>query len=513
MPARVLVFGLDAADTELLNRWMASGDLPTLARLAAQGSTAGLANPLDTLPGSVWPSLNTGIAPRKVGHYFSHDQIRTGEARLRRIKGEEVDVGAYYWSQASDAGKRVAVIDAVHSFRSPGLNGIQLVQWGLHDRAFEIGSEPPELLEEIHRLHGPYQARCSDMGYAKTQPGFEELLADLTAGARRKTKIALDLLRRESWDLFSVTYSEHHCAGHQFWHFHDPDHPQYDPQAPEALREAIRSIYAEVDRALAEVVEAAGAEVTAVVTSHGMGPLVGGYNLLPEILTRLGMSSDRGAASKSRLRTLQNRLKDRTPKSWVPFMQRVAKVGPLKRFQESMGGMVFPLESSKTRAAQLPNNRVGAIRLNQEGREPNGCVALGADWDALVDEIRMELLALENPDNGEKIVERVLTAEQAFGPDYHPDNPDLLVVFRQDVGQIDRCVSPRVGLIEAPARNARVPRTGDHRGETRAWFVGEGIEPGAEIEGGAIEDFAPTLLALLGVEPRKDLDGKPLRLS
>ena len=141
MSSRVLVLGLDAAESSLLVRWMRSGDLPALSRIAASGTTASLANPLDTLPGSVWPVLHSGIAPHKVGHYFSHDQLRTGEARLRRLRADDVDTEEYYWSRASRAGLRVAVVDAVHSFRSPGLNGIQLVQWGLHDRAFEIGSE------------------------------------------------------------------------------------------------------------------------------------------------------------------------------------------------------------------------------------------------------------------------------------------------------------------------------------------------------------------------------------
>jgi predicted AlkP superfamily phosphohydrolase/phosphomutase len=178
-----------------------------------------------------------------------------------------------------------------------------------------------------------------------------------------------------------------------------------------------------------------------------------------------------------------------------------------------MGGMVFPFESPRTRAAQVPNNRVGAIRVNLAGREPYGGVKRGESVDGLVEELRTELLALEQPETGEKIVERVVTTEDAFGPCGHPDNPDLLVVFRSDLGSLDRCTSPRVGLIEAPARNARVPRTGDHTGETRIWIAGTGVEAGVELTPGAIEDFVPTVLQLLEVPLEDDLDGRPLPLS
>ena len=39
------------------------------------------------------------------------------------------------------------------------------------------------------------------------------------------------------------------------------------------------------------------------------------------------------------------------------------------------------------------NNRCAAIRLNVRGREPYGCVEPGAEADALVEELRGELLA------------------------------------------------------------------------------------------------------------------------
>ena len=91
MPARVLVIGLDAAESTLLERWSAEGRLPGIAALTAGGAVWRLDNPLETLPGAVWPEIETGRSCRRMAHYFHPDQIRTGEGRLRPVRPEEIE--------------------------------------------------------------------------------------------------------------------------------------------------------------------------------------------------------------------------------------------------------------------------------------------------------------------------------------------------------------------------------------------------------------------------------------
>jgi hypothetical protein len=100
------------------------------------------------------------------------------------------------------------------------------------------------------------------------------------------------------------------------------------------------------------------------------------------------------------------------------------------------------------------------------GREPYGSVHPGAEAERLVAELRAELLDLRQPGSGERIVKQVVTAEEAFGPDHHPDLPDLMVVFRTDLGALEACRSHRVGTVRAPSFTALVPRTGDHHPPT-----------------------------------------------
>jgi len=174
------------------------------------------------------------------------------------------------------------------------------------------------------------------------------------------------------------------------------------------------------------------------------------------------------------------------------------------------------------------NNRCTAIRLNLRGREPYGCVEPGPEADALVQDLRRELYALRQPGTGEPIVDLVATSTELFGPGAHPDLPDLTVGFRTDLGVLEACESPRVGLVEVPLwpRDTRpdgwpvdLGRTGDHTAASRLWLCeppGAGPDgagrDGAGRDGGeaSVLDGAPTVLSLLDVAAPAAMTGRSL---
>lgn len=502
MPARVIVIGLDAAEATRVEQWAAEGRLPTLARVIAEGAGARLGNCLNTLPGAIWPEITTGRSCGKVAQFYHPRQLHTGETRLRPVEASEVDPKEYYWSIASAAGRRVAAVDQVQTVLAPGLNGLQLLEYGLHDRNFEIRSDPPELLEEIRARWGDHPVQSCDAVHGRTEEGYELLLDKLLEGVEKKEALLLELLGREEWDLFTCTFAETHCIGHQLWHFLEAAESG-DPTVPARLAEAIPTVYRRVDDAIGRLLAAAGEDATGlVILSHGMRLAVGGYPLLPEVLVRVGAGSGRGMAA---------RIRSRLPGGVRTALRRVLPGRSRLRLQEAAGSLTWPLESSATRAIAVPNNRVGAIRLNLKGREPHGALEPGAEAERVIDELRRELLALEQPETGEKVVDRVATAAETFGSDHHPDVPDLLVGFRTDLGAIESCRSERVGHLAQPLSGPNLPRTGDHTPESRLWLLGPGIPSGSRLaEDANILDIAPTILELLDVPLPESLDGRSL---
>jgi hypothetical protein len=245
-----------------------------------------------------------------------------------------------------------------------------------------------------------------------------------------------------------------------------------------------------------------------------MALYVGGYQLLPEVLLRLGYGPDNpdvgSGGHKAKVRDWYHELRSRY--GFITGGRRpFAGSGLGQRVRAYFGTPLDGLTSSETKATAVINNRVGAIRLNLKGREPDGQVAPGKEARDLIDRLRQELMALTHPELGEPIVAHIKTAEEAFGSDHHPDVPDLLVVFRTDLGQLEACQSDRVGLIRRPLYLPEKPRTGDHTTQSRLWILGPGI-PAMTGHARAV-DLAPTVLRLLNVAPPAELDGRAIELD
>jgi type I phosphodiesterase/nucleotide pyrophosphatase len=500
--ARVVFVGLDSADPVLLERYEAEGVLPTLSRLRAEARSFDLENQTGALAGGIWYEIWSGRSSARSGLYFPYHQFCSGEVEPRAKRMEEVDLRSF-WAAASDGGRRVAVVDVPLAIPVSGLNGAQLLQWGSHDRPYDewrtpVG-EPSALLAELEERHGVYPlwsdgwnvpprgAACdADDG---SDAGRRRLLEALVEGLAASSALRLDILGREHWDLFACGIGEYQCAGHHFWGYEDSGDPR--------LRGALREVYARADAALGELLDAAGDGATAVVVaSHGHGSHSGGGQLLPELLRRLGEARREGVAASAR------------PLIPAPVWNLARRIVP-RRLKRRVHPP--PLASPSTRAVALGIDQNGWIRLNLRGRDPFGSIEPGAEAEAVLDELTAELLALEQPETGERIVFDVVRTWERFGPGVHPDVPDLIVAFREDLGPLEACRSPSAGLVEA---KLWVPdhRTSSHvRRRSRLWIRGAGIVAGAG-GGGNVLDIAPTVVRLLDVPAPAWMDGTPLPL-
>ena len=506
-------------ETSLIDRRIAANQLPAFAALGREAARFELDNPMDDLPGAIWPEINTGRAAGALALYFHPAQLHTGEAVPRIVAADEIDASLDWWNIAGSAGRRVLVLDAPQAVPMQGTNGIHIADWGTHDRAWDPVSEPPDALEAAHRIVGPHSPRGCDATVGRGgHKGYETLLASLVDGLERRTRLAEHLMAHDDWDVAHVAISEAHCAGHHFWGFTDAATTMGAPRpgpADARLSNALDTVYRAIDGSLARIRDAAGPRARVmVIASHGMGPYIAGYQLLPEVLVRLGLrpAPQPAAASLSRLpEPLRASLRRVVPATLRN--QRLARAGTFPQVD---------LVSSRTRATTVANNRCGAIRLNLRGREPNGCVEPGAEAESLVRELRSELLALTQPGTDERIVTRVTTSLDRAPEESHPDLPDVTVAFRRDLGPLEACESPRLGRVEVPYFDRRMRRdgwprsarrSGDHTDRSRLWLLAPGVRPGPQPGVvAAVRDVAPTALAVLGVDIPTGMTGRSVPL-
>jgi predicted AlkP superfamily phosphohydrolase/phosphomutase len=496
---RVLFLALDAGDRDLIARWTDEGLLPTFRELRETAASARTQNPFGLYVGAIWPSFWTGLSPAAHGRYcFS--QLRTGTYDHFHVT-PEVTNGAPFWDAFAAAGRRVAILDVPKTRLSPGLNGVQIVDWGTHDPELGFQTEPRALASEIARrigLHPVGQCDAYLQGGAGSRESLRRALLD---GIERKRRLAEWLLETERWDLFLAVFAESHCAGHQLWALHDPSHRAHDPELAAALGDPLRDVYVALDAALGELLARAGEDTAVfVLASHGMGPHYDGSYLLDEILRRLHAPPPAPAAGRAAARGAEGAWK------LLPAAAR-ARLKPLRdRVKELFGSAVTRPDLAARPCFATPNNDVyGGIRVNLAGREPEGKVRAGAEYEAFCAELTSDLLAFVNRDTGRPIVRRVVKTADVYSGERVRDLPDLLVEWERS-DPIERIASPKTGPIDG-----RFPgiRTGDHKAEGMLFARGPGLAAGPIGRDVSITEIAPTIAAWLGV-PLPDVPDRPV---
>src|SRR5687767_15348560 len=120
--------------------------MPTFARLLHEAAVVPAVGPLGYWVSGNWPTIWTGTTPSRHQHLCA-GQVPGGTYEWRWVG--PVPTAASVWERLSRAGMRVASIDAPHAAVATELNGVQLVEWGGHDRHSRPASYPMALLDEM----------------------------------------------------------------------------------------------------------------------------------------------------------------------------------------------------------------------------------------------------------------------------------------------------------------------------------------------------------------------------
>ena len=514
-----MFLGLDAVDLDLAEEFAGAGVMPTLAALLEQGASVETLAPVGFFVGANWPTIYTGTTASRHG-FTCAGEIRGGSYEPRY--SGPIDDPPPVWQRLSDEGCRVVSLDAPHARIADQLNGVQLVEWGCHDRHAGTRSYPAERLEDINARYGAHPigtvphaerehyAPCDFVHRAGDQRTAAEnaaLLDTMQQGVLAKRALSLDLLDEEDWDLFFAVFGEGHCTGHQFWHVHDEDHPWHDPTVRAHIGEdPLRRVYAMLDQTIGNHLERLDAECAAyVLLSHGMRAHYDGTQLLDPILWRLDQNASgyrhRGWLSRAAdvgMRNVPAAARATTFSAAANVRRRLAARVPLGYFDEDIPWL------GVRRWWAAPNDTVcGSVRLNLEQREPNGRIT-NDRYRATLGWLADRLAELVNVETGEAAVADVVFTDEQYERTPSDAFGDLIVEWNR-AAPIETVWSPAVGVVRVPYEQWR---TGDHHRRGLFLARGPGIAPGRRAGCMPVLDIAPTLAASLGFD-FNDFDGTP----
>lgn len=479
---KVIFVALDGGDADLLDEWSNDGSLPHLRAFTERCArvTPSAVPPFSN--GVFWPSFFTATNPAKHGRYF-RTQVAAGSYGWMRFD-DDVDYARQpLWKFASDAGRKVAVLDMPNAPLVAELNGIQLVDWIVHDRCGVPRSWPAGFASAVETRFGSDPNRGStdsDGSGVRSIEQIRTLASQLVRRIETKRRLVAELVAQNDWDLFMVGFQEAHDIGHVAWHVSEPAHPLHVPGTH--TLDPVRQVYVALDEALGELLERAGDTATFVVLAGlGMTPLCTGNYLLDGVLRQFekGASRSRVDILRDVYHLLPKRIRDK-----------------LKRTAANTERAALSEDRRQRRFYAVPHNQnAGAVRINLKGREPDGKVAPGREYDELCAELSAKLEQLINVDTGGPIVAEVVKTADRYSGDSLDRLPDLFVLWDRSA-PIHAIAG--AGIKETPRKN-QAKRTGDHAYKTIALIRGPGIEARHVEMPVSAMDFGATLADWLGV--------------
>ena len=262
------------------------------------------------------------------------------------------------------------------------------------------------------------------------------------------------------------------------------------------------------------MIEQAGPHVRCLIVSgHGMGPLRHASWNLDEILEQLGYGNKPARNLPVQAEREARANPWRLLKMIVPGpLQYAIKATLPKPMQDRL---LFRWYAGRQdwkgrRAFAVPNNdSVGAIRISVAGRDKDGLVQPGAEYDQACRDISTALAELTDPKTGRKVVQRITLAHEEFSGPFLDRLPDITVLWDQSFAW-DTLHSPRFGTLRVRRQDAR---SGSHTPYGFALMQGPGVPAGAVLEGHSIYDIAATILEGAGVEIPAHFDGRPFQLK
>ncbi|MBS3785128.1 MAG: alkaline phosphatase family protein, partial [Anaerolineae bacterium] len=420
---RVLIVGLDGATFDLLGPWLREGSLPNLAAIANNGAVGQLESTIPPNSAPAWTSFMTGMNPGKHGVY-GFTRVEPDESYAIKVNSGAVRRAQSAWQILTERGLRCIQINMPMTYPPEPING--LVVTGIDTPGLEsVFTYPPELRHEILRLLPDYLLDVRSWGVTAVGERRAHVLDDILRMVDSRRQLSLHLMSTQAWNVFAVIFTATDRAQHFFWRFLDPTHPLYDPVEAPQYHDAILRVYQEVDSALGEILEGCDEDTTVIVMSdHGFGPQRKLFRI-NQWLLRNGFlelahmhSSDLGdrlsrAAQKEWYRVLdglQRLVRTKLPDTTKDQLKRLF---PHLREQVASQILFSGVDWSKTQAyhtAEFP----GSIRVNLKGREVNGIVEPGSEYQRVCEEIGSALEELVDPDTGERIVERVFRRDELY---------------------------------------------------------------------------------------------------
>lgn len=348
------------------------------------------------------------------------------------------------WEMLGEAGKRVIVVNVPVTYPPRPVNGI-LVGCFLSP-SLEKAVYPPSYLPTLQRL-----GYIIDADPWKSRESKEMALREVNAALDARIRTLFHLLEHEEWDYLHVHVMETDRLHHFLWQQMEEGDPTYAP--------AFYAFYRRIDEMLGELASKLDQDTTLMwMADHGF------CTIKKEVYVNRWLM-DQGWL------TLRNTPPDRA--------KGLDEIDPTS--------VAYSLDP-------------GRLVIRVRGREKDGCVTPGAEYEALRSQIAAAALRLRDPDGGEPIFQAAFRREELYHGPYLEQAADLILAPYDGY-------DPKGPLYKETLTYKGTELVGMHTFDDAMLYVGGQQVAPARF---SVLNVLPTILSLMDVPHPAGLDGRSL---
>lgn len=490
MSKKVICIGLDGATFDYILPYL--DELPTFKHLLDKGSWGPLKSVIHPHTAPAWPSYMTGKNPSK--HSIYSFFYKTQDHNIEFVNSKNImsntlmDILKYN-------NKKVISVNIPVTYPVWDVNGIMIS--GMLTQSKEKCCMPKNILDELK----DYKIECDANFHENNIDAFLDNVYDTM---EKRKKAALYLMDKYEWDFFTIVFRASDTISHTMYQFLDKSNPMHDKYGKEIL-----NLYKKMDSLLKEFIDRIDDDTSLLIMSdHGHGKLIKNINLNMWLLKEgyLQFKKDffhsikyfmfKCGFSLVGVYKILAKLK---------LHNLVAKIPREKRYKLSNLLLSYKdVDWKKTKAYTL--GPFGQIYINLKGRDKDGIVEQGKEYDELIEKLKEKLLNFKDPDNNNLIFEKILRKDEVYDGPYLDKAPDLYLIptkFEYSCSEILTAQSE----IFAPTPKGW---TGTHKMNGVFLAYGNNVKKSNKIDNAEIIDLTPTILNMFNIQIPDDLDGKVL---
>lgn len=473
---KIILFGLDGASYDLINKFAAKNDMPNFKRLIENGHFRRLESttPPHTAPG--WTTAFTGVGPGKHGIYQFWDT--QAQNYVGKFMGRD-DYGVLpVWDILNKVQLKTSMINIPMTYPPREVNGL-IITWPLSNTLRY--AYPNDILFEIARYGGHFASDINSMYDGDLN--YIDKAIDITS---KRLKTLEYVIQNCEWDFLASVFTEIDRISHFYWHFMDKTSCEYIKIDNKKFREAVEKIYIETDRILGKILEMLPDDgLVLTLSDHGFGKGEINFYIQSFLMENSLLTITKTKDNRSNVGNQRNETSDIISNSWFECFCNEEK---------------YTVNWSKTVAYMSAPGSYG-INVNLKGRQEFGIIE--NDYYEEIRDMLINLLSkVTHPHNGSKLFKKVARREEVYTGENLHKAPDLILIPENYSVMVHHKIIPGV-LFGSP----------EHKGmHNKNGIIGvygkavDGKKLPFEIK---LEDITPTILSYFGVEIPNYMDGKP----